>query len=54
VFYIYTENNSFNRYIIPDFYIASKKLIIEIDGSIHKVSEVLNLDKIKEELILQR
>jgi very-short-patch-repair endonuclease len=34
------------RYIISDFYIAKKKLIIEIDWSIHKLSEVLNLDKI--------
>jgi very-short-patch-repair endonuclease len=41
-------------YIIPDFYIAKKKLIIEIDWSIHKLSEVLNLDKIKDELIEQK
>ncbi len=43
-----------NRYIIPDFYIASKKLIIEIDWSIHKLSTILSLDKIKEDLILKR
>jgi len=54
IFYVYTENNLQERYIIPDFYIAKKKLIIEIDWSIHKLSEVLNLDKIKDELIEQK
>lgn len=54
IFYVYTEDNNVNRYIIPDFYIASKKLIIEIDGSIHKISDILHLDKIKEDLIINR
>ena len=54
IFYVYTENDWMNRYIIPDFYIASKKLIIEIDWSIHKLSTILSLDKIKEDLILKR
>ncbi len=54
IFYVYTEYDGQDRYIIPDFYIASKKLIIEIDGSIYKVSDVLKLDKIKEELIYKR
>ncbi len=54
IFYVYTENDGQNRYIIPDFYIASKKLIIEIDWSIHKVSEIMDYDKVKEELIQQR
>ena len=54
IFYVYTESNWINRYIIPDFYIASKKLIIEIDGSIHKISDILKLDKIKEDLIINR
>ena len=54
IFYVYTENNWFKRYIIPDFYIAKNKLIIEIDWSIHKLWNILKLDKIKDELILQR
>ena len=54
IFYVYTESNWINRYIIPDFYIASKKLIIEIDWSIHKISDILKLDKIKEGLIINR
>ncbi len=54
IFYVYTENNWYDRFIIPDFYIANKKLIIEVDGSIHKVSEIMNLDKIKDELIMKR
>jgi very-short-patch-repair endonuclease len=54
VFYVYTENSWRERYIIPDFYIAKKKLIIEVDWWIHKLSKVLELDKVKEELILQR
>ena len=49
VFYVYTENSGLDRYIIPDFYIASKILIIEVDGSIHKLSEILILDKIKQD-----
>jgi len=54
VFYVYTENNGQERFIIPDFYIARKKMIIEVDGSIHKLSHILELDKIKEEYILKR
>jgi very-short-patch-repair endonuclease len=54
IFYAYTEYSWLDRFIIPDFYIAKKKLIIEIDWSIHKVSDVLKLDKVKEELILNK
>ena len=54
VFYVYTEDSGLNRFIIPDFYIASKKFIIEVDGGIHKLSEILKLDKVKEELIIQK
>lgn len=48
VFYVYTDDNWFNRFIIPDFYVASKKLIIEVDGDIHKLSDIMNLDRMKE------
>ena len=54
IFYVYTENSWQERYIIPDFYIAKNKLIIEVDGSIHKIWDIMNLDKIKDELIINR
>ena len=54
IFYVYTENSGQERFIIPDFYIAKKKLIIEIDGSIHKLDKILKLDNIKDELIKNR
>ncbi len=54
IFYVYTENNWQERYIIPDFYISKNKLIIEIDWSIHNLWEIMNLDKIKDELIIQK
>lgn len=54
IFYVYTENNWLDRYIIPDFYIARNKLIIEVDWSIHKVSHIMKLDKIKEQLIISK
>ena len=49
--YLYTENSWLDRYIIPDFYCVSEKLIIEIDWNIHEKKEVLLLDKEKEKLI---
>ncbi|MBT3728943.1 DUF559 domain-containing protein [bacterium] len=36
---------------MPDFYCYEKKLIIEIDGSIHYLKEVLNLDIEKEKIL---
>lgn len=53
-FFVYTENNWLDRYIIPDFYIASKKILIEIDWSIHNLPELLILDQEKEKLINQK
>jgi len=49
--YLYTENDWLDRFIIPDFYCDEKKVIIEVDGSIHNKKEVLELDKHKEELL---
>ena len=54
IFYVYTENSWLDRFIIPDFYIARKKLIIEIDGWIHKLDRILELDTIKSKLIEKR
>ena len=49
--YVFSENNWLDRFLIPDFYCYEKKLIIEIDGSIHYLKEVLNLDKEKEKIL---
>lgn len=52
--FLYEENSWFPRYIIADFVCLDTKLIIELDGSIHDIPEVLLLDKHKEELLQQR
>ena len=49
---LFVEQESFSRYIIPDFYIATKKLIIEVDWSIHDIPEIISLDKVKEEFLV--
>ena len=49
--YVYTEDNGHDRFIIPDFYCHEKKLILEIDGDIHNVPEIFELDSVKEELL---
>jgi len=49
--YVFSENNWLDRFLIPDFYCYEKKLIIEIDGSIHYLKEVLNLDIEKEKIL---
>ena len=50
--YVFTENSWLDRFIIPDFYCFEKKIIIEIDWSIHDLKDVYNLDEQKEELLL--
>ncbi len=50
--YVFTEDSGLDRYIIPDFYCFEKKLILEIDWSIHDVKEVYRLDKYKEKLLI--
>ena len=49
--YIFTDGNWLNRFIIPDFYCDEKKIVIEIDWSIHDLKEVLILDIEKEKLL---
>ncbi len=49
--YVFTEYNWHDRYIIPDFYCHTKKIILEIDWNIHDLKEVYELDKYKEELL---
>ena len=49
--YVFSENNWLDRFLIPDFYCYEKKLIIEIDGSIHYLKEVINLDIEKEKIL---
>ena len=52
--FVYEEHNQWKRYVIVDFICLQEKLIIEIDWSIHKIPEVLELDKHKEELLCSR
>jgi len=49
--YVFTENTWLDRYIIPDFYCYDKRLILEIDWSIHNLKEVYELDIYKENLL---
>ena len=49
--FVYEEDSWLPRYIIADFYCADKKLIIELDWSIHEIEEVLILDRYKEKLL---
>ncbi len=49
--YVYTENSGLDRFIIPDFVSLWEKIIIEVDGGIHTVEEILSLDTVKESLI---
>jgi very-short-patch-repair endonuclease len=52
--YMFTENNWLDRFIIPDFICFEEKLIIEIDGSIHNIPEVLKLDRYKEKMLVDK
>jgi len=52
--YVYTEDNGHDRFIIADFYSWDKKIVIELDGGIHDVPEVLLLDIHKEQLLEQK
>ncbi len=49
--HLFTEYSWFERFIIPDFYCFEKKLIIEIDWSIHNLKEIYALDLEKEKLL---
>ncbi|MDD3645921.1 MAG: DUF559 domain-containing protein [Candidatus Gracilibacteria bacterium] len=49
--YLYTEGSGLDRYIIPDFYNFDRKIIIEVDGSIHYLKEVYILDFEKEKFL---
>ncbi len=49
---LFIEWESFHRYIIPDFYIATKKIIIEVDWNVHDIPETVSLDKVKEQFLL--
>ena len=51
--YVFTEDSWLDRYIIADFYCPMKKMIIEIDGSIHNREEIYSLDIVKQKLLIQ-
>ena len=52
--FVYEESPWFPRYIIPDFVCLDEKLIIEIDGSIHIIPEIIEFDKYKQSLLENR
>ena len=52
--FVQNEDSWFSRWIITDFYAPEKKLVIEIDGSIHTKKEIFLLDKEKEKLLKLR
>lgn len=52
--FVYKETSWWKRYIIADFVCLEEKLIIEIDGNIHDLPEVLELDQHKEDLLKAR
>ena len=49
--YVFTENNWLDRYLIPDFFCYEKKLIIEVDWSVHDLEEIYLLDIEKEKIL---
>ena len=49
--YVFTEDSWLDRYIIPDFYCHDKRIILEIDWSVHNLKEVYELDLYKEQLL---
>jgi len=51
--YVYTEDSWLDRFIIADFYCHNKKLVIELDGSVHLNPDIQELDKHKEFLLKQ-
>jgi len=46
-----TEYSWLDRYVIADFYSPTRKLIIELDWSVHEIKEVYLLDLEKEKLL---
>lgn len=52
--FVFTEDAWWDRFIIADFYCPEYKLIIELDGSIHNIKEIYELDRKKEELVSKR
>ena len=49
--YVLTEDSWLDRYVIPDFVCFEKKVIIELDWSIHDIKEIYELDREKEQLL---
>jgi leucyl-tRNA synthetase len=52
--FVYEEQEWFPRYVIPDFCCLAKKIVIEIDGSIHEDQEVYSLDREKTKCLQAR
>lgn len=49
--YVFTEDSGLDRFVIPDFYCYSKRLVVEVDGNIHNQHEIYFLDREKELLL---
>ena len=49
--FVQKEDSWLDRWIIADFYSPEHKLVIEVDGWIHKQKEIYELDKEKEKLL---
>ena len=52
--YAFTEDSWQYRFIIADFYCHASKLIIELDGEVHDILEVEELDAYKEKLLIEQ
>jgi very-short-patch-repair endonuclease len=51
---IYFNFGADYHYFIADFYCADKKLVVEVDGNIHNVEEVKEIDKGRQDLLEER
>jgi len=52
--FLYEEKPWFPRYCIPDFCSIKNKVIIEVDGAIHTIEDVCNLDQEKQFLLQEK
>jgi very-short-patch-repair endonuclease len=46
----FRRQHSIDNYIV-DFYCASEKLVIEVDGSVHDIPEAIAADKLRDETL---
>ncbi len=51
--YKFRRQHPVNKSYVVDFYCASKKLVIEVDGKIHQKEEVKRKDKEREQFLIK-